>query len=158
MCFCNFLSKTTPSFRSCAALCSLGPFPSISAAKKRHGYGSVNRHFRWYSYIWNACYLLTYQRDGAGVCSECKHPFRFGTRLAFSPAYPRQGVQRNSDHEPQGESRNEEEPEGFLTHRVADRRGDHFDHRGHRNSEPASRTYRGERSGGSGSAAHDVSP
>src|ERR1700733_11989433 len=50
---------------------------------------------------------------------------------------------------------NEEEPEGLFTHRVADRRGDHFDHRGHRNSEPASRAYRGKRSFGSRLDAHD---
>jgi hypothetical protein len=28
-----------------------------------------------------------------------------------------------------------EEAKGILSYRVADRRGDHFDHRGHRNSE-----------------------
>src|ERR1700730_3592457 len=33
--------------------------------------------------------------------------------------------------------RSHEEAEGFLTNRIADRRGDHFDHRGHRNSELA---------------------
>src|SRR5207344_749545 len=39
-----------------------------------------------------------------------------------------------------------EEAEGFLTYRVADRRGDHLDHRGHRNSEPTSVAYGGQRS------------
>src|ERR1700735_734107 len=42
--------------------------------------------------------------------------------------------------------KNEEESEGFFTHRIADRRGDHFDHRGYRNSELASRPHGGQRS------------
>src|ERR1700735_3402184 len=40
--------------------------------------------------------------------------------------------------------KNEEESEGFCTYRIADRRGDHFDHRGYRNSELASRPYGGQ--------------
>src|ERR1700752_1225784 len=37
-----------------------------------------------------------------------------------------------------------EEAKGFLSYRIADRRGDHFDHRGHRNSELAPFQARGE--------------
>ncbi len=42
----------------------------------------------------------------------------------------------------QGDSN--EETEGFLSYRIADRRGDHSDHRGHRNSEPPPVAYGGQ--------------
>src|SRR5437016_7952094 len=38
-----------------------------------------------------------------------------------------------------------EEAKGFLSYRIADRRGDHFDHRGHRHSELAAFENRSER-------------
>src|SRR5712671_954189 len=37
------------------------------------------------------------------------------------------------------------ETEGFFTYRIADRGGDHFDHRCHRDPELAARSYSGER-------------
>src|SRR6266851_4076838 len=43
---------------------------------------------------------------------------------------------------------------GFLSHRVADRRGDHFDHRGHRHPEPPPVTYGRERVFGGGFYPH----
>src|SRR5580698_4641305 len=42
--------------------------------------------------------------------------------------------------------RTNEEAEGFLTNRVADRCGDHFDHRSDRNSELAPVAHGGQRS------------
>src|SRR5215471_2913013 len=41
--------------------------------------------------------------------------------------------------------RSHEEAEGFLSYRIADRRGDHSDHRGYRYSELAQGTHFGER-------------
>src|SRR6266404_4088178 len=38
-----------------------------------------------------------------------------------------------------------EETKGLFTYRIADRRGDHPDHRGHRNPEPAACPHFGER-------------
>src|SRR5580698_9481901 len=55
----------------------------------------------------------------------------------------------------QGENRNEEEPEGFLTYRIADRRGDHFDHRGYRDPELAPRSDGGARIFGGRLGSHD---
>src|SRR5437879_342144 len=47
-----------------------------------------------------------------------------------------------------------EEAKGFLTYRVADRRGDHSDHRGHRNSEPPPVPYGRQRGFGSRFSPH----
>jgi hypothetical protein len=47
-----------------------------------------------------------------------------------------------------------EETEGFLSYRVADRCGDHSDHRGYRNSKLAPVAYGRERSFGSGFTPH----
>src|SRR5437016_5194533 len=46
--------------------------------------------------------------------------------------------------------RQHEKAKGFLSYRIADRRGDHFDHRGHCNSEPPPVSYGRERGLGSG--------
>src|SRR5213078_1162634 len=54
----------------------------------------------------------------------------FGTQL-------RKGFQENKI---------EEESKGFLSYRIADRRGDHFDHRGDCHPEPAPFAYGGQRS------------
>jgi hypothetical protein len=54
--------------------------------------------------------------------------------------YPARDTAEISGINSQGENRNEEEPEGFLTYRIADRRGDHFDHRGNRDPELAPRS------------------
>jgi hypothetical protein len=51
--------------------------------------------------------------------------------------------------------RSHEEAEGFLSYRIADRRGDHFDHRGHRNPEPHSFQNGSERVFGSGLSPYD---
>jgi hypothetical protein len=37
-----------------------------------------------------------------------------------------------------------EEAEGFLTYRIADRRGNYSDHRGYRHPEPPQVTYGGQ--------------
>src|SRR4029077_2392576 len=47
-----------------------------------------------------------------------------------------------------------EEAKGFLSYRVADRRGDHSDHRGYRNSEPPPVPYGRERGFGSRYSPH----
>src|SRR6266850_3127092 len=45
-----------------------------------------------------------------------------------------------------GDYKSEEESKGFLSYRIADRRGDHFDHRGDCHPEPAPFAYGGQRS------------
>src|SRR5260370_1859214 len=50
--------------------------------------------------------------------------------------------------------RKHEEAKGILSYRVVDRRGDHSDHRGHRNSEPAPVSYGRERGFGSRFTSH----
>src|SRR6266702_6673446 len=45
-----------------------------------------------------------------------------------------------------GEQKSEEEAKGFLSYRIADRCGDHFDHRGDCHPEPAPFAYGGQRS------------
>src|SRR5437016_12519281 len=47
-----------------------------------------------------------------------------------------------------------EEAKGFLSYRIADRRGDHFDHRGDCHPEPAPFAYGGQRSVRSRFAPH----
>src|SRR5882762_4105069 len=53
------------------------------------------------------------------------------------------------------EIQHHEETEGFFTYRIADRRGDHSDHRGHRHSELDAVAYGRERGFGSGFSPHD---
>src|SRR5439155_5725468 len=57
-------------------------------------------------------------------------------------------VLRNESTKPRisQEIKIEEESEGFLSYRIADRRGDHFDHRGDCHPEPAPFAYGGQRS------------
>src|ERR1700691_3081104 len=68
-----------------------------------------------------------------------------GSPLALCWLYPARVYDTDSGAKAP-RSYNEKESEVLLVNRVADRRRDYFDHRRHRNAEPASRPDRGQRS------------
>src|SRR5260370_40866328 len=85
-------------------------------------------------------YSLYYQRDTKNGTWSSRR-FRIGLPLAL-------GMACSGTIKLLKEIQHHEEAKGFLSHRVADRRGDHSDHRGHRHPQPPPVTYGSERAFG----------
>src|SRR5260370_2602260 len=91
-------------------------------------------------------YSLYYQRDTKNGTWSSRR-FRIGLPLAL-------GMACSGTIKLLKEIQHHEEAKGFLSHRHADRRGDHSDHRGHRHPEPPPVTYGRERVFGGGFYPH----
>src|SRR5580658_975687 len=97
-------------------------------------FGLTNPHISLPIMAISLCLLRVIQVSRCGTCVA--PAFFAGTTAQSAPAIRISCAKEITKHE--------EESEGLLVNRVADRRRDYFDHRGHRNSEPASRPHRGQ--------------